>query len=135
MNKINLFLDDIRMPEEVGNYFYPVDDRVLYRKLDWKIVRNYKEFCEFIKQNGIPDLVSFDHDLADIHYDPSTWTESFKYEEETGLDCAKWLANYCLDKNEHFPEYKVHSMNPIGRENIISFLTNFKKHGHQLNAE
>ncbi len=123
----NLFLDDIRQPWEAGNYMLPVDVRKFYRLYDWVIVRNYKEFVETITEKGLPDLVSFDHDLADIHYDPTTWTESFSYEEETGYDCAKWMVNYCMENHLPMPNYLVHSMNPTGAENILRYLNNYKK--------
>lgn len=128
----NLFLDDIRQPAVVGNYILPVDLRPLYRKEEWYIVRNYHEFVDCITKNGSPKIVSFDHDLAEIHYDPATWREGFKYEEETGLDCAKWLINYCMDNNKKLPFCLVHSMNPVGRENIINLLKNYEKRTQSL---
>lgn len=97
---MNLFLDDIRNPP----------------KGDWNVVRDYDEFIDFIIKNGLPDLISFDHDLADVHYNPNTH-----------YDCAKWLIEYCLDNNKSFPKYLVHSMNPVGTENILSLLNNFNK--------
>lgn len=127
MKNYNLFLDDVRMPYDAGNYMYPVEIRPLYRLEEWVIVRNYNEFVNYINENGLPSLVSFDHDLAEIHYDPSTWRESFVYEEETGYDCAKWLVEYCMNNNEKLPNYLCHSMNPHGRENILNYLRNFEK--------
>jgi len=47
--------------------------------------------------------------------------------EKTGLDCAKWLVDYCMDNNQKLPEYSVHSMNPAGGKNILEYLNNFKK--------
>ena len=122
----NLFLDDIRVPNEVGNYIYPHELKATYRLLNWTIVRDYDEFIKLIEEQGLPDLVSFDHDLADVHYDPATWTETFTYKEKTGLDCAKWLIEYCINNKLKLPKYLVHSMNPVGRENIQKLLTNFK---------
>lgn len=75
-------------------------------------VRSYKEFTDFIINNGLPDFISFDHDLG---------------LEESGYDCAKWLVNYCLDNNIRLPQFDVHSQNPVGKENIKSLLNNFKK--------
>ena len=124
----NLYLDDIRQPYETGNYINPVEFRKQYRLEEWVIVRNYDEFIKYIQNNGLPTKVSFDHDLAHIHYDPDTWTESFQYHEETGLDCAKWMCNYCLDNGLPLPEYYCHSMNPTGKENILGILDNYKKH-------
>jgi len=75
-------------------------------------VYDYEEFTEFISQNGLPDFISFDHDLG---------------LEKTGYDCAKWLVEFCLDKNLILPEFQVHSQNPVGKENIEALLNNFKK--------
>jgi hypothetical protein len=129
-----LFLDDIRMPADAGNYMYPVELRTLYRTKEWVIVRNYKDFVETVLSQGIPEMVSFDHDLALIHYDPSTWKESFSYQEETGLDCAKWLCDYCQENNLPLPQYLVHSANPVGKENIVVYLERFKKFCDENNS-
>lgn len=122
----NLFLDDVRMPYIVGDYIMPWKLKALYRLERWDIVRNYKEFVAFIESNGIPDVVSFDHDLADAHYDPDTWKEHFKYEEETGLDCAKWLIQYCKKQGKPLPVCYCHSMNPVGKENILRELKQYE---------
>ena len=88
----------------------------------WVITRNYQEFVEVIKlgyENGkFPGLISFDHDLADIHYDPDYAREEFSYHEETGSDCAKFVVQFCLEHDLDLPEYYVHSANPTGRERI-----------------
>lgn len=135
MKNYNLFLDDIRMPADAGNYMYPVEVRPLYRLKEWVIARNYKQFVECIQTNGLPELVSFDHDLADEHYglisktDHLTWEEYHLSEdrEYTGLDCAKWMVDYCIENNQKLPQYLCHSMNPTGRENILIYLRNFEK--------
>jgi hypothetical protein len=124
----NLFLDDIRMPYQVGDYIRPISLRSMYRLKQWEIVRNYDEFVSIIFEKGIPSIVSFDHDLAEIHYDPSTWTEGFKYHEKTGLDCAKYLIQICQDfKVDWLPEWYVHSMNPVGGENIKNYINSYEK--------
>ena len=33
----------------------------------WVVVKNYDEFTEYIEKNGIPDYISFEHDLAPEH--------------------------------------------------------------------
>lgn len=124
----NLFLDDIRMPVEVGNYIYPVELRVLYRKQEWVIVRNFAEFVRYIGANGMPACVSFDHDLADEHYRPSMYNPDQHYtryysdgtfKEKTGYDCAKWLIEFAEKTSSKLPVILCHSMNPIGKENIL----------------
>lgn len=85
----------------------------------WDVVRSYKEFVEFIEKNGVPDIISFDHDLAFEHYpfseeSPGLEIPYDKYTEKTGYDCAKWLI-----ENDKLPtKYFVHSMNPVGKANI-----------------
>lgn len=119
----NLFLDDVRMPYEVGNYINPVALRPYFRKYNWAIVRSYDEFIKQIKENGMPHVVSFDHDLADEHYAPET--QDHHYKEKTGYDCAKWIIEYAKQNKIDLPKMILcHSMNPIGKENIINLFAN-----------
>jgi hypothetical protein len=115
----------------VANYILPVQLRPQYLKEQWDIVRNYDEFVQVIKDNGLPLKISFDHDLADIHYDPKTWREGFKYHEKTGLDCAKWLIDFIMDHETKLPLIFVHSQNPVGKERILNLFNNFIKHNNQ----
>jgi hypothetical protein len=128
--KYHLFLDDERIPQMVTWVNIPL--------VEWVIVRNYTQFVDTIQKNGIPEAISFDHDLADEHYveytaahdlnSPSKGNIRYdKLKEKTGLDCAKWLAQYCVDKNVPVPEYYVHTMNPIGGMNILSVLESAKR--------
>lgn len=118
----NLYLDDIRMPYESGNYMYPVELRSMYRLEEWVIVRSYTKFTRYIKRHGMPNKVSFDHDLHDSHYEGVFDIKA----EKTGYDCAKWLVEYCIEKELPLPEYYSHSMNPIGKENILNYLKNYE---------
>jgi len=124
----NLYLDDYRIPRD--SYVYT--HNALYVLRPWQIARSYEEFVSFINTQGLPDLISFDHDLADEHYREHTSIldyekDSSNYKEKTGFECAKWLVNYCIDNNKKLPEFLCHSMNPIGKENILSLLNQFKK--------
>lgn len=131
MEKYNLFLDDIRDPSVCVHYKtkYMPENRREYTMSAWTIARNYKEFAEIItskfSEGMFPELVSFDHDLADVHYDPSSWSESFEYKEETGLDCAKFLVQFCLDNELNLPEFYIHSANPTGAENIYQAMHDY----------
>jgi len=95
-------------------------------------VKNYKDFVNEISTNGLPDLISFDHDLADEHYHHymykgKEYNKLYNtFVEKTGLDCAKWLVEYCTSNSLKLPRYNVHSQNPIGKENIIKLLYNFR---------
>lgn len=107
--KTLLWLDDYRDPEtHAPNY----ND---YSNITW--VKNYIDFCEHLDKNGLPSVVSFDHDLG------LSFIEIF-----SGYDCAKYLVEYCIDRRLQLPEFYVHSQNPAGRENILSILNNYKKH-------
>lgn len=124
-----LFLDDIRTPLDC---FYMKNPDLYDRK--WDIVRNYDEFVNYILTEGVPDFISFDHDLSDEHYSPEmyksmeTYNELYNgFKEKTGYDCAKWLCNYCAENSIPLPEFEVHSMNPVGRENIKNYLNSYLK--------
>lgn len=121
-----LFLDDLR---EIRQVYRLADTR------EWILVKNYTEFVNCVKKNGLPLYLSLDHDLADEHYRPSMYNPDKHYtqyytdgtfKEKTGYDCAKWLCDYCLDNNLNFPDYQVHSMNPVGAENIRGYIESFK---------
>ena len=88
-----LYLDDLRGTPEGFDRVY-----------------NYADFVEYITQNGLPDFISFDHDLG---------------EDESGYDCAKYLVEYCIEHNLSLPKFSVHSQNPVGKENIERLLNNF----------
>ena len=110
MTCYNLFLDDFRSPMS------------LKTTLAWETVRNYNEFTRIISSRGLPDFISFDHDLCieDINKQ-----EGFK--EKTGLDCAKWLVEYCMKKKLPLPRWQVHSLNVEGKKNIESYLRSYEK--------
>jgi len=126
-----LFLDDVRFPQDAFNY--TKDNR--YLKLDWIIVRSYDEFIDVVNNKGLPKIVSCDHDLADEHYDRDDdgVIDYFSYNEKTGYDCAKWICNYCIENKKKLPEVLIHSWNNVGAENIINYISNFKKNYPELN--
>lgn len=119
-----LLLDDIRDCQMTFN----ITKNSIYLLNDWDIVRNYDEFINYILKNGLPSVISFDHDLADEHYVPSEYwnnydlskefQESQSYREKTGNDCAKWLLEYCYENDLKLPQCMVHSANPVGADNI-----------------
>lgn len=117
--KTYLFLDDIRNPIDALTFINGRDINPAIYKLEWIIVRDYVQFVVWIIKNGLPELISFDHDLGEA-------------DERTGMDCAKWLVNYCLDNNLSLPKWAVHSANPAGYDNIKGLLLSFErnvKHG------
>ena len=114
-----LFLDDVRNPIDVSYYYIPTKDRKIFMNDNkWITARNYDEFVSIIKERGIPEIVSFDHDLADEHY-ALVEGENEEFKEKTGLDCAKFfLEEYNKNKPDFDVYVLVHSQNPIGKERI-----------------
>jgi len=127
----NLFLDDFRRPEDAFNYM----GLPIYNLEDWVVVRNYYAFISVIQGKGIPEVISFDHDLADEHYKEQDFDYDAPDYEKTGYHCAKWLIDYCLDNEKELPKrIIVHSMNPYGSMNIKSLFESFYKvHGQPVN--
>lgn len=99
--KYTLFLDDERFPARVSAVG------------DFKIARTIAEAQEIIRQHGVPDFISFDHDLGD--------------NEPTGYDFAKWLVDQHLNGNLNISSmgFYVHSQNPVGARNINMLLAKF----------
>ena len=119
----NLFLDDVRLPNQVTWVDIPSDQH-------YTVVRNYQEFVDLVTLRGVPKFVTYDHDLSDTHYGHGLRGEDIPYDqytEKTGYDCAKWLVNYCMEKGIKHPSYTVHSMNPVGAKNIISYVESYNK--------
>ena len=76
----NLFLDDIRT-ETYAEFFN-------YRDFEWTIVKDHTAFIDCIEANGVPAIISFDHDLAEEHYDHGH-INYLKYRYKTGLASAE----------------------------------------------
>lgn len=126
----NLFLDDVRYPKHTFDY----TKNPIYLNEEWEIVRSYAQFVKFVTENGLPYMVSFDHDLAEAHYHHSMYVGNKVYmkyletvSEKTGMDCVKWLVDYCIDNKLEFPLWYLHTMNPVGRENMHSYITSYLK--------
>lgn len=103
--KDNIFLDDHRQPWEVtwGDFDYS--------KTSWVIVRDYETFMDAIKLY-FPLRISFDHDLGTTR---------------DGMDCVKWLCNYCIEHRLKLPQAFFHTKNPVGAENMRFYIDSFKK--------
>lgn len=123
MIKYYIFLDDERKPNNVT--WQPIR-----RDHNYNIVRTFYEMCNMIQSIGYPpEYITFDHDLADQHYGHGLNDDQIPYDrytEKTGYDAAKWLVDYCIDNGFKFPDYDVHSMNPVGSNNIIQYIENAK---------
>lgn len=129
-----VFLDHKRKP-------YDVKWVVQLPIAAWEIIRNYNEFVLHVTKYGVPGFVSFDYDLVDDYYQamPKECEEHqyiFNFEndqgmnyptfdygsEKTGYDCAKFLVDFCANNGYKFPDYEVHSMNPVGGKRIRDYI-------------
>jgi len=87
-----LFIDDERFPPGDGK--------------GWDIVRSSAQAIQYVSKNGMPDIISFDHDLGG---------------DDTAVIFINWLTEQLIDGNVTIPPYfsfEVHSQNPIGANNI-----------------
>lgn len=108
-----IFLDDYRKPSDVKWQQLPI--------AEWQIVRNYDEFVSLLNSlETAPEYVAFDHDLADAHYRG----DFSNPDEKTGLHCARYLKTICAEKGWQLPRYSCHSLNPVGKSNILKELDN-----------
>lgn len=110
----SLFIDDERDPIDVA--WGTWQERELYRTGDWLIARNWTEVLELVITFGMPNLISFDHDLGDNTLN--------------GYEIAKRLCDLIMDaKYELSSDFRflVHSKNPVGAENIRCYMENFLK--------
>jgi hypothetical protein len=131
----NLFLDDNFTPPQIADlHRTDTKDKTRYRTYRWVIVKTYDEFISTIKEKGLPDIVSFDHDLDPEHYDLIFNDENWNKKDEdiiidydifinkTGYHAAEWLIEYCANVGVQLPICLVHSQNPVGRRNISNLL-------------
>ena len=115
-----LYLDDVRVPTTAG-----VDH-----------VRSYAEFVAYLRVKGMPELISFDHDLAREHY-PQGMNKAGErirygdYREATGLHCARFVVENRLDLRF----WAVHSANVQGKINIERELRAYRRKGEVRGVE
>lgn len=91
-----LFIDDVRDPPEG----------------EWVVVRSSSEALAYVKENGLPAFISFDHDLGG---------------EDTTMVFLRKLVDTVWNGDDIPPEYTVHSANPVGSKNIVSFMESWKR--------
>lgn len=69
-----------------------------------------EEAKELVTFKGVPDFMDLDHDLGG---------------NDTVMAFLRWLSNTYPDGP--VPEYRVHSQNPNGIMNVISYLDSWKR--------
>lgn len=102
---MKIFLDDER------NY----TDFIGYDE-NWTVARDFEEFKHLVLESfhNLNDLecISFDHDLGKDSPD--------------GYECSKWLVDQYIIVNEVW----IHTMNPVGRDNIFHLMKNWQKYNN-----
>lgn len=73
------------------------------------IARTVEEAKELVLTRGAPSFMHLDHDLGG---------------DSTSMDFLKWLYENFPDAPP--PPWSVHSANPVGRDNINSYLLSWK---------
>lgn len=99
--EMKLFIDDERFP--------PNDS------YEWIIVRSSDAAVEYVIRYGLPDFISFDHDLGG---------------NDTAMKFIHWLVDELIDGKVKIPsdfDFYVHSQNPVGVANIQSYMENILK--------
>lgn len=131
-----LWLDDLRNPFLDNEHKVPTDINNKHYNINW--VLNYEQFVQWLYKFGLPDAISFDHDLAAEHYTPEFFWDDYEaskkyqawksqyYTEPTGLECARFLTYYCRLHDLELPIIHVHSANPVGADQIKELLATFQ---------
>lgn len=129
-SKVKIYLDDTRIPGK-----------------SWIHVSSYDEFVNEVLKHNLEDIeeISFDHDLGDnaiTEFFNSVYQNenpTFNYDnlqdEKTGMHCAKYFVDNLIlsqinnnpDLLKKLPRINVHSANPVGKQNIISYFESFYK--------
>jgi hypothetical protein len=109
-----LYLDDMRVPTVFGV----------------TVVKNYDQFVDYLQNHEMPELISFDHDLAFEHYPlgenrPGVEIPYGTYTEKTGLACAR----YIIENKLPLQYWISHSMNAQGNINIAEELRRYRPEG------
>ena len=108
--KTKLYIDDIRNPDPHDNFI---------------VVRSYDDAIHWMRTNGCPDYISFDHDLG------LPTRKGDQVIEKSGHEVAKWMVEQDLNaKSKFIPEhfqFTVHSANTVGADNIVGLLSSYMR--------
>jgi ASC-1-like (ASCH) protein len=96
----------------------------------WVVVRTYEDFVQTIEERGIPNVVSFDHDLDEEHirhyYKVTESTGVIEYgnlKVKTGKHCAEYFVQKYKELcPPYIPHVYVHSANQWGAQEIRKVL-------------
>lgn len=97
LGKVLIFVDDERWPQTIPN------------GMAYCVCRTYREAIDKLKfymSHNTKIILDLDHDIQC---------------KQTGYDIAKWVINSGYENLR----FACHSMNPVGRKNIIELLTHY----------
>lgn len=106
-----LWLDDVRHPKVFAKATYGQD--WLKEKYVWAM--SVDQAIYYVKLYGPPCFMALDHDLG---YDPVTLSK------RTVMEFLEWLQTNHPDTP---PEYRCHTSNPVGEQNMVAFMESWKK--------
>lgn len=95
--EIYIYIDDMRQPLIPGALWVKSYDEAIAALIDTTDLMDIDDFISLV--------VDFDHDLG---------------EGKTGYDVAKWLID-----NSYIGKFRIHSMNPVGANNIRQLLKHY----------
>ena len=95
--EIYIYIDDMRQPLIPDALWVKSYDEAIAALIDTTDLMDIDDFISLV--------VDFDHDLG---------------EGKTGYDVAKWLID-----NSYIGKFRIHSMNPVGANNIRQLLKHY----------
>ena len=95
--EIYIYIDDMRQPLIPNALWVKSYDEAIAALIDTTDLMDIDDFISLV--------VDFDHDLG---------------EGKTGYDVAKWLID-----NSYIGKFRIHSMNPVGANNIRQLLKHY----------
>lgn len=113
--RVIIFLDDSRNPFTSKEDWISDFSRIGTEDIYVKHLQTYKQFIDYVSENGLPTAILFDNDLGKVDKTG-----------KNGIDVATWLVRYCLETNEKLPEWSIISANPYGRCRIGSVLRKYE---------
>jgi hypothetical protein len=110
-----LYLDDIRYPHTTSlrtKIWWKLKKLIgittFNHDSEWYVARSSNEAISLIEEKGPPAFISFDHDLSG---------------SDRAIDVCKYLSENYYNSEV---DYIVHSENPLGKQNIISYMESWK---------
>ena len=108
-DRMNEKIEFNRLRKTFKNYLY-VDD---IRQIPKELYNSYKCFQAFSYKQAITKLNKTKFSIIDLDHDLG--------EEKTGYDICK----YIVENNIRFDKIKIHTSNPVGRNNMIQLLERY----------